>query len=668
MERSRSQRTEVAGLPVFLVLAKCDLLAGPTDRPGDWMDRIEQRKHEVGVRFKAFMAQSSAEEPLPFGRIDLFVWATAVKRPALVGTAARPREPYMVAELFRQCLDEAQSFRHQERRSGRRLWWTVLLTGGLLAGMSLTGTGLLMLNRSAAASALLNQVEEIRYQERGGPAERLGRPLEQLQRLKARLEEIAANSQFSTLPEPQRQFVTSRLEELREYIPYLEKIQAERRPGSARTERDLSEMRDRFLKELALPRPEWADTEAGKLHQQMLAEVEALQKAVREARNRFLDEDERAGKLWTFADFQTSGPEAAGIDWGGWALAVEKLPDPARGWPFSPADVIPGTTTPLTYAVALRFERVLEARLAYESDRTKLRRLLNLTTALGLAPASRERSAVLVIPPEFTLDQTRPRLEQLKKDYPEYEKDFSITDLADAVKPVIRQSARGQYANLLKPGQAEVLRQLKQAGTGSEETAARWQAVREWLRDPAELAAWRELARILVRLDDPRAEDPVDALATFLKQSRFTIQIRTLTLEIPERLVRPRADARLRVLHPASERQPALALEPTGEPRRDARRRWIYTYRLAEGEEIYYRPGEKFWAALALRDGEEMVWGADPRSQLYQFERLRLPPRAQERPGMALNQGKVLEGVQVLISPESGLPRVPDLLPAVRLD
>ena len=32
------------GLPVFLVLTKCDLLARAGDSPADWMDRIEQRK------------------------------------------------------------------------------------------------------------------------------------------------------------------------------------------------------------------------------------------------------------------------------------------------------------------------------------------------------------------------------------------------------------------------------------------------------------------------------------------------------------------------------------------------------------------------------------------------------------------------------------------------
>src|SRR5262249_107559 len=43
-EQGRGQRTEVGGLPVFLVLTKCDLLARPGDSAASWMERIEERK------------------------------------------------------------------------------------------------------------------------------------------------------------------------------------------------------------------------------------------------------------------------------------------------------------------------------------------------------------------------------------------------------------------------------------------------------------------------------------------------------------------------------------------------------------------------------------------------------------------------------------------------
>jgi 50S ribosomal subunit-associated GTPase HflX len=41
METTRGQRAEVGGLPVFLVLTKCDLLAQSGDTAAAWMERIE---------------------------------------------------------------------------------------------------------------------------------------------------------------------------------------------------------------------------------------------------------------------------------------------------------------------------------------------------------------------------------------------------------------------------------------------------------------------------------------------------------------------------------------------------------------------------------------------------------------------------------------------------
>ena len=55
LEQGRSAGVEVGGLPVFLVLTKCDLLAQPGDTTVDWMERIEQRKREVGEHFRSFL-------------------------------------------------------------------------------------------------------------------------------------------------------------------------------------------------------------------------------------------------------------------------------------------------------------------------------------------------------------------------------------------------------------------------------------------------------------------------------------------------------------------------------------------------------------------------------------------------------------------------------------
>ena len=44
MERRRGDRTDVGGLPVFLVLTKCDRLARPGEITADWLEHIEDRK------------------------------------------------------------------------------------------------------------------------------------------------------------------------------------------------------------------------------------------------------------------------------------------------------------------------------------------------------------------------------------------------------------------------------------------------------------------------------------------------------------------------------------------------------------------------------------------------------------------------------------------------
>src|SRR5262249_51620379 len=125
--RERGEQSEVGGLPVFLVLSKCDLLARPDDTPAAWTERVEARKEEMGRRFRPFLAEDDTddEEGVSFGDLDLELAATAVKRPPLVNTAAQPREPWGVAELFHRAFATARAFHARRRGAERRLFWTV---------------------------------------------------------------------------------------------------------------------------------------------------------------------------------------------------------------------------------------------------------------------------------------------------------------------------------------------------------------------------------------------------------------------------------------------------------------------------------------------------------------------------------------------------------------
>ena len=105
------------------------------------MDRIEECQRRTGDHFREFLAREDA--PALFGSIDLNVRATAVKRPQLAGSPARPREPYGVAELFRECLGEAAEFRGRREQSQRRLRRTVAGAAGLAIAMLALAGGLL---------------------------------------------------------------------------------------------------------------------------------------------------------------------------------------------------------------------------------------------------------------------------------------------------------------------------------------------------------------------------------------------------------------------------------------------------------------------------------------------------------------------------------------------
>ena len=667
LETSRSQSAAVGGLPVFLVLTKCDLLAQPDDKPADWMERIEQRKRDVDARFRSFLARREQEAgPLPFGRIDLHLWATAIKRPALAGSPAKAREPYGVAELFRQCLEQAASFHSRQRRAGRRLAWTVGGAAGIVAVMASLTLAFGVRNLDTQRSELQEKVQLFLLSDSPSAAERLHAPIAELRRRSAELTAIRDDPAFSSLPADQQQLVRDRLDELLAYLLYFDRLRQSPRPQDVHTERALREILDSLKTELALPRPEWKATDAGQLHEERLQNAKAIEAVVKRLSNWYLDNVEKAESLWTFQGQQGM----AGVNWDSWTREVESLLGPNRRPPLSGADRIPDAATTLTYdATVARFEEVIKARADWEADQGRLRHLLDLTAALGLAPVVEKRPPVLVIPRQVTLELTRERTRTLQQVYPNYPSDFVRDKVPEAIRLQVRQVARTYYENALEPARAVVLAQLQQAGGGTEETRGRWESVRKWLNDPKELADWRVLAGVLLRLDDPDAGDPVTLLADFLGKTSFTLEVRRLTLEIPESLeARPAADANLSIYHPASAGdKPALVFAPFGEGERDARRRvWMYSFRATEAHSLTYRPGDDLWASLPLRDDWMFTW-VRGRSLMYQFERLVRPPRL-HKVKEATTSGTLEEKVRLTITPPEGIPHLPDLLPVVRLE
>jgi hypothetical protein len=675
MEINRSQRADVNGLPVFVVLTKCDLLAQPGDTVTDWMERIEQHKRDLDRQFLRFLARREHESgPLPFGRIDLHVWATAIKRPALAGSPGQPREPYGVAELFRQCLEQAAAFRSRRRQAGRRLAWTIGAAGGMVALMTALAVGFSVDNLDTPSNVLRERVRFLCGPETQTAAERLHSPIRELRRLADELRDIRNDPHFDALSTAQQRLVRDRLDELEAYLQYFDRLLQSPRPREIHSTQTLRETKEELKTELALPNEAWKDTEAGRLHSEHLQDVEALALAVTRAENWYHDSAAKAEQLRTFSG-QRTGRGSAGVNWDHWTIDAETLLRPDYQPPLSGPVPIPGAATTLTYdATVPRFDEVRVARIDWEGKKARLQHVFDLCAALGLATAADGRPPVLVIPRRFALSQARERRNELEQNYPYYKRDFIFDNVPDAIRPVVDQAAHTNYEHLLGPAQAAVRKQLEQAGGGAEETPSLWGTVRQWLRDPKELEDWRVLAGVLIRLHDPgsshmpESADPIRGLAEFLDRRSFTLNIHRLILEIPESLEhKPDAGASLSIYHPSSAGdKPALVLQPIGEGERDPQRRvWTYSYRLRESQSLTYHPGDALWATLPLRDDWMLTW-VRSRSLTYQFERLTQPPQLHQKKEAAA-KGTLEEAVRLMIVPADGVPRLPDPMPVVRV-
>ncbi len=381
LERNRGERAEVGGLPVYLVLSKCDLLAHKNDTTASWMDRIEERKRQVNRGFQEFLAQQAEREHMPFGKIDLHLWATAVKRPPLADVPAKPREPYGVAELFRQCFDSASTYRDHQRVAERRLKWTVGLVGTIVAAMGLLAGFLFFSQPNPEAAKLATEVTSLKNQSDAKAEKRLRAPLEP--RIK-KLQDIRESKYFNKLPQELKDFVTVSLDELTSYRDYTtqlklagaefralhieedpEKLKAEFGEVPPLREPELTKVRG-DLEKLAPPdlyRVAWAETEPVKDRQLWFQEVTALEGAIKQTRRGYEDllEDLRRFDALRKKDagFQTV------------LNAAREVAEKARKLPHKGRDDKKVITGEVTYAHVFRVPSVVEAYERWNADPLK---------------------------------------------------------------------------------------------------------------------------------------------------------------------------------------------------------------------------------------------------------------------------------------------------------
>ena len=273
--RERGRRTDVGGLPVYLVLSKCDLLAQPTDDAAAWQARVQARQAEVGRRFREFLDEESADNSLAFGDLNLEFAATAVKWPALAGAPARPREPWGVADLFRNALAAAP--RSTTAAASRSAGWR----GPLSDRPCFLAAWHCLLPDCCSAARPSSGRNWRRRSMRTGLAKARRRRLrltEPLQRKIGELSDLQNDPEFAQLRPESQKYVKDRLAELEAYRDYKERLTQVRSPAEARSLEDLTDLERTLRDELPLPAPyqtEWRQTDAAQLRDKWLDDVKA---------------------------------------------------------------------------------------------------------------------------------------------------------------------------------------------------------------------------------------------------------------------------------------------------------------------------------------------------------------------------------------------------------
>jgi GTPase SAR1 family protein len=275
----RGQRTDVAELPVYFVLAKCDLLARKDDTFAAWVERIEERKKRFGENFRKYLKK----EAPGFGTVKLKLSATAIKRPAFADRPARPQEPFGVAELFRECLLSANDF--QERRSTAQGRLQNVLVGliGLVAILGLAVFFLVEFQPPSKGTSLEEKLQMVLPKPDATAVERLQGTLKRLEEKAQKLAEIEESPDFVHLPSDAQQDVIRYRQELVQYLKLHQESQTVLSlPHLAKNDAELKEL-EKNVQAFALPdahAKDWEETRLGKRLRHVRSEYQSLHAAL----------------------------------------------------------------------------------------------------------------------------------------------------------------------------------------------------------------------------------------------------------------------------------------------------------------------------------------------------------------------------------------------------
>ena len=236
--QGKASAREVGGYPILLVLTKCDELARPSDTRAKWESRVHDRAERAWKQFDLFLKDADPDDGiaspfLPFGSIDLSVYAVAIQLPPLADAPSTPETPYRVAELFRDSFDAARTHRDRATSSNRRLKWTVRAAIALVSVMLLGALAVVLFPPRSGDPGL---EERVRGYSEHEPIAAIRLSDANLIKNKRVLTAFRDDSAYAKLPPELREFVIARMQEIDDYQAYRLKLSA--LPGDTHT-RDL---------------------------------------------------------------------------------------------------------------------------------------------------------------------------------------------------------------------------------------------------------------------------------------------------------------------------------------------------------------------------------------------------------------------------------------------
>jgi hypothetical protein len=369
-QEARGRRIDVAGLPLYVVLTKCDLLARATDTHSQWMQRIEEGKRRVAERFQDF-AERQAD--LPFGGVELRLWATAVKRPTLADRPAKPMEPYGVAELFRQVFASAREFQQAREQASGRLSLAVIGTFGLILLLGLVAGLFYMLRPSLALTDLENQVRAVLPGTT--TADRLREPLDE--RVE-KLQELKKHALYPELPEKLREEAAQAEREIEAYQEANKELLAKvTDPRFATREEELNEI-GKKLDAFRLPdtyAQTWNDTKLAKRLAQWQFDLQKLRETVAEE-EKWMRQQIALGETLIKQGGLVLAKSLSAAERDAWFLKVKEYIEREPRYKRSDR-VAPGSS--LTYDHVYKFQSVAAARKDWDRAKERLKELRNLT-------------------------------------------------------------------------------------------------------------------------------------------------------------------------------------------------------------------------------------------------------------------------------------------------